>query len=71
MKIGNLLGYEKYNDQGIISRKIMKNFTIIIPIFNEIDSVFDLIKGIEEEFGNSMLEVIIVNDGSTDKFKEN
>ncbi len=48
----------------------MKNFTIIIPIFNEIDSIFDLIKEIEEEFSNSMPEVIIVNDGSTDKFRE-
>ena len=43
----------------------MNNFTIIIPIFNESDSIFTLINEIKKEFRGKLPEIIIVNDGST------
>ena len=46
----------------------MNNFTIIIPIYNEADSIFVLIKEIKKEFKGKLPEIIVVNDGSTDKF---
>ena len=48
----------------------MKNFTIIIPIFNEIDSIFNLLDEIKKEFKGQLPEIIIVDDGSTDNFVE-
>ena len=45
-----------------------EKFTIIIPIFNEEDSIFNLISEIIEEFENFELEILIINDGSTDNF---
>ena len=46
----------------------MNNFTIIIPIYNESDSIFTLIDEIKKEFRGKLPEIIIVNDGSTDNF---
>ena len=46
-----------------------EKFTIIIPIFNEEDSIFNLIDEIIEEFRNFILEILIIDDGSTDDFK--
>ena len=46
----------------------MKNFAIIIPIFNEIDSIFNLIDEIKKEFKEQLPEIIIIDDGSTDNF---
>ncbi len=43
-------------------------FTIIIPIFNEVEAIFPLIKEIKEEFKDEKPEVVIVNDGSNDGF---
>ncbi len=48
----------------------MRNFTIIIPIFNEIDSIFNLLDEIKKEFKGQLPEIIIVDDGSTDNFVE-
>ena len=48
----------------------MKNFTIIIPIFNETDSIFTLVDEIKKEFKGQIPEIIIVDDGSTDNFVE-
>ena len=48
----------------------MKNFTIIIPIFNETDSIFTLVNEIKKEFKGQIPEIIIVDDGSTDNFVE-
>ena len=45
-----------------------KKFTIIIPIYNEIDAIFPLLNEINEEFKSEMPEIIIVDDGSTDNF---
>ena len=46
----------------------MKTFSIIIPIYNESESIFDLIKEIHSEFKNKTPELIIVDDGSNDDF---
>ncbi len=48
----------------------MKNFSIIIPIFNESESIFLLINELILEFGDNLPEIIIVDDGSTDNFIE-
>ena len=48
----------------------MKNFSIIIPIFNESESIFELIDEIILVFGKNLPEIIIVDDGSTDNFKK-
>ena len=53
--------------RSIISFK-MKNISIIIPIFNESESIFKLIDEIFSEYKKKPPEVIIVNDGSTDDF---
>tara|TARA_Y100000816_G_scaffold278349_1_gene249439 strand:- start:523 stop:1479 length:957 start_codon:yes stop_codon:yes gene_type:complete len=53
---------------------MIKN-SIIIPAFNEYENILDLIKDIEIEFkqeiSNNEIEVIIINDGSTDMTREN
>ena len=45
-------------------------FTLIIPIFNEAESIFSLLKEIESEFKGMIPEVLIVDDGSKDYFSE-
>ena len=45
----------------------MKNFSIIIPIYNEAESIFKLINEIEAEFKPKVPEILIIDDGSTDK----
>lgn len=45
----------------------MKSLSIIIPIFNEAESLPSLFKELKSEFGNSSsVEIVFVNDGSTD-----
>ena len=46
----------------------MKNFSIIIPIYNESGSIFKLVEEIYNEFKNKSPEIVIVNDGSNDDF---
>tara|TARA_B100000287_G_scaffold409418_1_gene436753 strand:- start:4149 stop:4862 length:714 start_codon:yes stop_codon:yes gene_type:complete len=48
----------------------MIRFTIIIPIFNETESIFKLLEEILHEFRKKVPEIIIIDDGSTDGFKE-
>ena len=48
-----------------------KKFTIIIPIYNENESIFKLIKEINLELKYQNQEIIIVDDGSTDNFFKN
>ena len=45
-----------------------KKFTIIIPIYNEIDAIFPLLDELTEEFKSEIPEIIVVDDGSTDNF---
>ena len=40
----------------------MNNFTIIIPIYNESDSIFNLVDEINKEFNKFNPEILIVND---------
>ena len=46
----------------------MKTLSIIIPIYNESESIFDLIREIHLEFKKNTPELIIVDDGSNDGF---
>ena len=48
---------------------MMNKFTIIIPIFNETESIFKLIEEIFYEFKKITPEIIIIDDGSTDDFQ--
>ena len=49
----------------------MKSLSIIIPIFNEAESLPSLFKEIKSEFGNcSSVEIVFVNDGSTDSSQQ-
>ncbi len=48
----------------------MNRFTIIIPIFNETESIFKLIEEIFTEFNKISPEIIIIDDGSTDSFQK-
>ncbi len=48
----------------------MKKITIIIPIFNESESIFELIEEINTEFKSTKPQILVVDDGSTDDFKK-
>jgi glycosyltransferase involved in cell wall biosynthesis len=49
----------------------MKSLSIIIPIFNENESLPSLFKELKSEFGNSSsVEIVFVNDGSTDSSQQ-
>ena len=48
----------------------MNNFTIIIPIFNESESIFRLLDEISYEFQKKLPEILIVDDGSNDDFQQ-
>ena len=45
-------------------------FSIIIPCFNRLGELIELMKSLESATGISSVEVIIVDDGSTDGTKE-
>ena len=49
---------------------MMNKFTLIIPIFNETESIFKLIEEIFYEFKKITPEIIIIDDGSTDDFQK-
>lgn len=49
----------------------MKSLSIVIPIFNEAESLPSLFKELKSEFGNSSsVEIVFVNDGSTDSSQQ-
>lgn len=49
----------------------MKSLSIIIPIFNEAESLPSLFKELKSEFGHSSsVEIVFVNDGSTDSSQQ-
>lgn len=45
-------------------------FSIVIPIYNEEDSIFLLLEEIKNTFKKEKPEIIIVDDGSNDQFKK-
>ena len=49
----------------------MKKYIILIPIFNDWQSVFKLIENIDLQINNEIVDVIIVNDASTESFDSN
>jgi len=50
--------------------QIDKKISIIIPAFNEADSIENVLKALEPYLQNPSFEVIIINDGSTDNTSE-
>ena len=46
----------------------MKKYIILIPVFNDWQSVFKLIENIDLQINNETIEIIIVNDASTESF---
>ena len=44
----------------------MISISIIIPVFNEEKTIIKILKKIDEIKTNTNLEIIIINDGSTD-----
>ena len=44
---------------------------IIIPIYNDWQSVFKLIQNIDLQLNDELVEILIVNDASTEKYEEN
>ena len=49
----------------------MKKFIILIPIYNDWQSVFKLIENIDLQINNEIIDVVIVNDASTESFDNN
>ena len=49
----------------------MKKYIILIPVFNDWQSVFKLIENIDLQINNETIDVIIVNDASTESFDNN
>ena len=44
----------------------MKKYIILIPVYNDWQSVFKLIQNIDLQLNDELVEIIIVNDGSKD-----
>ena len=49
----------------------MKKYIILIPVFNDWQSVFKLIDNIDLHINNETIDIIIVNDASTESFDNN
>jgi len=49
----------------------MKKYIILIPVFNDWQSVFKLIENIDLQINNETIDVVIVNDASTESFDNN
>ncbi len=49
----------------------MKKYIILIPVFNDWQSVFKLIENIDLQIRDETVDVIIVNDASTESFDNN
>ena len=49
----------------------MKKYIILIPIFNDWQSVFKLIENIDLHINNETVDIVIVNDASTESFDSN
>ena len=49
----------------------MKKYIILIPVFNDWQSVFKLIENIDLQIRDETIDIIIVNDASTESFDNN
>jgi len=49
----------------------MKKYIILIPVFNDWQSVFKLIENIDLQVNNETIDIVIVNDASTESFDNN
>ena len=49
----------------------MKKYIILIPVYNDWQSVFKLIQNIDLQLNDELVEILIVNDASTEKYEEN
>jgi len=49
----------------------MKKYIILIPVFNDWQSVFKLIENIDLQINNETINIVIVNDASTESFDDN
>ena len=49
----------------------MKKYIILIPVYNDWESVFKLIENIDLQINNETVNVVIVNDASTESFDNN
>ena len=46
----------------------MKKYIILIPVYNDWKSVFKLIENIDFQINNEMINILIINDASTEIF---
>ena len=49
----------------------MIKYMILIPVFNDWKSVFKLIQNIDSHINNEIIDIVIVNDASTESFDNN
>jgi len=49
----------------------MKKYIILIPVYNDWESVFKLIENIDLQINNETVNVVIINDASTESFDNN
>ena len=49
----------------------MKKYIILIPVYNDWQSVFKLIQNIDLQLSDEIVDILIVNDASTEKYEEN
>ena len=49
----------------------MNKYIILIPVFNDWESVFKLIENIDLQINNEIVNVVIINDASTESFDNN
>ena len=49
----------------------MKKYIILIPVYNDWRSVFRLIENIDSHINNETMDIVIVNDASTESFDNN
>ena len=49
----------------------MKKYIILIPVYNDWKSVFKLIENIDLQINNEAIDILIINDASTENFNSN
>ena len=49
----------------------MKKYIILIPVYNDWQSVFKLIQNIDLQLSDEIVDILIVNDASTEKYEDN